>query len=238
MGVNSMGIPGQNKVFFTIYNGKLVIERLQKEELQKVVERLGQDFAEGDIKTRQISKGKNEGKDMYYYVFNDVSGKITNIKIAETDFGEVINVEITDIGENYTISLGDVFGRYSKDFIRRINNLDLEEDVAFGTWSTETDNGKTYSGVRMYQEGNKIEYTEKIEDLPAPTEKRRGKKIEWDFSEQDTFLYKILENYLEDNFRKPTNSVKESKPKDAPKTATKAKKTKKTPEKESDLPWE
>ena len=94
-----------------------------------------------------------------------------------------------------------MFGRFAKDFIRRIEGLDLSMQVAFGTWSMEADNGKTYSGVKMYQHGVKVDYTYANEDLPKPTQKKKGSKITWDFSEQEEMLYGVLEVYMTKNFK-------------------------------------
>ena len=129
------------------------------------------------IQVRQPQKGKKEGQDVYYYVFNDVGGFLTNLTLRETDFGEFLGVELTDGDEVFIISLGDVFGRFAKDFIRRIEGLDLSMPVTFGTWSMESDNGKTYSGVKMYQHGEKVDYTYANEDLPKPSQKKKGSKI-------------------------------------------------------------
>lgn len=206
MGVNTMGAGGSNKTFFNMYQGKLVLEYDKKDDLLKKLERMDQDPEphghHKGVQKRKRTKGKREGKKVFYYAFDDVNGMLTHIGLRETDFGEFLNVELTDDdGDVFVLSLGDVFGRFSKDFIRRIEGLNLKKEVAFGTWSMENDNGKTYSGVRMYQDGDKIEYEYANEDLPPPIKKKKGKKVTWDFSEQEEFLYDILEKFLKKNFK-------------------------------------
>lgn len=199
MGLNSMGSGSNNVTFFGLYGGDIVIEYGDKKELEKKLERLGLDPE--DIETRKRTKGNNEGKKVYYYIFNDVEGLLTNVYLKETDFGEFLNIELTDADEKYVISLGDVFSRHSKDFIRRMDSIDLKENIAVGTWSMEGDNGKNYSGVRLYQNGEKIDYVLQTEDLPAPVERKKGKKKEWDYSEQEEFLYERIESFIDENFK-------------------------------------
>ena len=250
MGVNSMGAGGSNKTFFNMYQGKLVIEYDKKDDLLTKLERMDQDPEphghHKGVQKRKRTKGKNEGKKVFYYAFNDVNGKMTNIELRETDFGEFLNVELTDDdGEVCILSLGDVFGRFSKDFIRRIDGLSLKKEIAFGTWTMENDKGKTYSGVRMYQDGDKVEYEYETKDLPPPKEKKKGKKVTWDFSKQEEFLYKILEKFMKKNFKvKVDHNSKEIIPKDAKKGKDKDKKGKDKKDKKgkdkkgADLPWD
>jgi len=71
-----------------------------------------------------------------------------------------LELEFTDVDEKFSVSLGDVYSRMAKDFIRRMGGLDLNEEVIFGVWSIsaeEADNGKAKSGVRMYQDDTKVE---------------------------------------------------------------------------------
>lgn len=248
MGVNSIGTGSSNKTFFNLFQGELVLEYDKREELEKKLERMQQDPEphghHKGIQVRQRVKGKNEGKDVFYYVFNNVSGMISNVVLRETDFGEFLNVEITDVDEVFVLSLGDVFGRFAKDFIRRAEGLDLEMEVIFGTWTMDADNGKTYSGVRMYQHGEKIEYQYANEDLPKPIQKKKGGKVIWDFSEQEEFLYNILETYLANNFKPDTNALVGKAPpplpppvkKEIPKKEVKKKVAKEAVQ--TDLPWD
>lgn len=199
MGLNTMGSGSNNITFFGLYGGEIVIEYDEKEKLEKKIERLGLDPE--DIETRKRTKGKNEGKEVFYYIFNDVEGLLTNVYLNETDWGEMLNIELTDADEKYVISLGEVFGRYAKDFIRRMDGIEFDTDLAIGTWTMEADNGKTYSGVRLYQNGEKIDYVLETADLPAPVERKKGKKKEWDYSDQEEFLYEKIEGWLEENFK-------------------------------------
>tara|TARA_R110000803_G_scaffold78075_1_gene143081 strand:+ start:7400 stop:8194 length:795 start_codon:yes stop_codon:yes gene_type:complete len=202
-----------------LFQGNLVLEHDKRVDLISKLERMGLDpepnGGHKGAQVRQRTKGKNEGKDVFYYVINSVDGLLSDITLRETDFGEFLSVEFTDVDEVYVVSLGDVFGRFAKDFIRRIESVDLASEVVFGTWVMEADNGKTYSGVRLYQVGEKIEYVYANEDLPPPIEKTRGGKTSWDFSDQEEFLYDLLIGYLKNNF-KPVVGASSSEKKEEP----------------------
>lgn len=188
--------------FISMYNNELVLEYTDRGDLERKLEYLG--FETDEIKSRKKTKGKNEGQEVFYFVLDYVEGIITNIKIDATDWGtELLKVEITDVDEKFVINLRDVFGRVAKDFIRRIDNMDPRMEVKFRVWhmnENETDNGKSYSGVSLYQEDKKIEYALGYEDLPKPEKKKKGRTVEWDYTEQEQFLYETLEAFIDTNF--------------------------------------
>lgn len=201
MGFNTRGGGGSNKTYLNVYQGNLVLEYNSEADLEKKLESLGLD--PDNIKVRQRTKGRNEGKDVFYYVLYDVSGYLSNITLNENDFGEFLELEFTDVDEKFSVSLGDVYSRMAKDFIRRMGGLDLNEEVVFGVWSIsaeEADNGKAKSGVRMYQDDEKIDYHIEYDELPEPTTKKKGRKTVWDFTEQESFLYDELIKWKDDNF--------------------------------------
>ena len=234
MAVNSRG-GSSSKTFLGVYSNSLVLEYDKREDLEKKVESMGLD--PDLIKVRQRTKGKNEGKDVFYYNLHDVSGMMTNVSLRDTDWGEVLEIEITDVDEKYLLQLGEVFGRIPKDFIRRLGGIDIEKEMAFGTWGmVSKDNGKPYSGVTIYQDDEKVEYTLGREHLPEATKKTRGKKIEWDFSEQEDFLYDVLTKFMDDNFAKSSDESN-STPDPAPKVRTPRASKKQEEEAHDDLPF-
>lgn len=214
MGLNTPGTGGSNKNFLGIFSNQLVMEFKKKEDLEAKVEALGLDPEK--IQVRQKTKGENEGQDVFYYVFRELEGaKLTNIRLNDTDWGEFVELEFTDVDQKFIISLGDVFSRTSKDFIRRVENLDLDEDITFRVWSmTAEETGRSAkSGVTMYQDGNKVEYAVSYDDMPAPVEKKKGKKVEWDYTDQEDYLYNVLVDFIKENFKE---DVKEEKPEPKP----------------------
>lgn len=206
MGINSRGIGGgSNITFLNVFQGNLVIEYDDREKLENKLDSLGLD-TEG-VKVRQRVKGKNEGKDVFYFVLFDISGMLTGVTIKELPFGEFVELELTDVDEKFVVSLGDVTGRIAKDFARKCGNIDLGSELVFGVWNLtaeQADNGKAKSGVRMYQDGEKIDFFISYEDLPAPEQKKRGRKVTWDYTEQEDFLYQAIEGFSASNFKDTT----------------------------------
>ena len=248
MGLNTRGTTGSNKTYLNIYSNNIVLEYSNKEDLAKKLDSLGIDYNEdkvsdeskmGLICVRQKTKGRNEGKDVFYYILNDVSGLLTNIRINNTDFGEFVELELTDVDEKFSVSLGDASSRIAKDFVRRMGNIKLNDELVFGVWNItaeEADNGKPKSGVKMYQDDTKLEYFISYEDMPEPETKTRRGKTTWDFSEQEDFLYSALTEYKSENFADGDDSTAtavETKPKAARKPSTR----KDNKEVKDDLPF-
>lgn len=199
MGMNTKGGGSSNKTYLGVYGNQLVMEYTKEEDLVKKLESLGYDPEK--IQERKKIKGKNEGQTVYYYVVFDVEGMLTNVVINETDWGDFVELEFTDVDEKFVISLGDIFGRMSKDFIRRVGNLDLGQEVNFGLWSLENEDGKKRSGVKMYQNDEKIDYALSYEDMPEPSQTKKGRTVTWNYDEQEAFLYEEFTKFLEENFK-------------------------------------
>lgn len=236
MALNTRGTSSSKKTYLNIYQGNIVLEYDSQEALTSKLDSLGLEYADevaevsrmGFVCERKRTKGRNEGKPVFYYILNDVSGMLTNIKSTVNDFGEFVELEFTDVDETFNVSLGDVYSRICKDFIRRMGNIDLTKELVFGVWNIsaeEADNGKAKSGVKMYQDDTKLEYYISYEEMPAPINKKVGRQTKWNFDDQEAFLYDALDSYRSENFLDET--VSESLP---PKTETpKAKATTRKP---------
>lgn len=232
MALNTRGTSSSNKTYLNIYQGNIVLEYDSQESLISKLDALGLEYAEeiaesnrmGYVCERKRTKGRNEGKSVFYYILNDVSGMLTNIKSTVNDFGEFVELEFTDVDETFSVSLGDVYSRICKDFIRRMGNIDLNKELVFGVWNItaeEADNGKAKSGVKMYQDGNKLEYYISYDEMPEPTTKKKGSKTIWNFDDQEEFLYDSLTTFKNDNFLDETVSESLPPKTEAPKaTAT------------------
>lgn len=211
MGLNNRG-SASNKTFMNIYQGNIVLEYDNQDSLEAKLESLGLPFEDGIVSdkpkldtvcVRQRTKGKNEGKDVFYYIIRDIGGHLTNVTLNETDFGEFMELEFTDVDEKFSVSLGDVSSRMAKDFVRRMGNIDLNEELVFGVWNItaeQADNGKAKSGVRMYQNDEKLEYFIEYDEMPEPEQKKKGRKTVWDFTDQENFLYDALIEWKDENF--------------------------------------
>ena len=246
MALNTRGTTGSNKTYLNIYQGNIVLEYDSEDALRSKLDSLGIECEEevsektrmGFICERLRTKGRNEGKSVFYWVINDVSGLLTNISSTVNDFGEFVELEFTDLDEKYAVSLGDVYSRICKDFIRRAGNIDLQKELVFGVWNItaeEADNGKPKSGVKMYQDGEKLEYFIGYDEMPEPTTKKKGSKTVWNFDDQEQFLYEALTEFKDTNFLDESVDTKEpAKEEPAPKRAARKPKSKQATD---DLPF-
>jgi len=234
MALNTRGTSSSNKTYLNIFQGNIVLEYDTQDALISKLDSLGLEYAEeiaetnrmGHVCERKRTKGRNEGKSVFYYILNDVSGMLTNIKSTVNDYGEFVELEFTDLDETFNVSLGDVYSRICKDFIRRMGNIDLTKELVFGVWNIsaeEADNGKAKSGVKMYQDDTKLEYYIGYDEMPEPTTKKKGSKTIWNFDDQEEFLYNSLSTFKDDNFL--DESVSESLPPRAEKPKAPAKAT-------------
>lgn len=201
MGVKQRGAQGSGKTYFGIYSDQLVIQYDDRESLEKKCDQLG--FDPEDILVRKKTKGKNEGQEVFYIVVDAIDGLIQDIRINETDWGDFVEIELDDIGDKFIVSLGDVFeSRMAKDFVRRIGNLDLGKELVFGVWSmTKEETGSSKrSGVKMYQDDEKVEYAIGYDEMPEPEEKKKGKNTTWDYTEQSQYLFEQLDEFIKENF--------------------------------------
>lgn len=251
MGLNTRGAGSSNKTYINVYQGNLVLEYATQDSLEKKLDFLGLEYDTDKVSetnkmdsicVRQKTKGKNEGKDVFYYILRDVSGDITEVTLNENEWGEFLEIVLTDVDEKFSVSLGDVSSRMAKDFVRRMANIDLNKDLVFGVWSIsaeDADNGKPKSGVRMYQDDVKLEYFIEYDEMPEPSQKKKGRKIIWDFSEQEEFLYNALIEWTDENFpsNKVENDLPEKKEKDDKPSKRKTRTASKAKREEDDMPF-
>ena len=103
------------------------------------------------IREYEDSKG-NKGKKTEF-VFTEATGKITDIKFEEGEFGKSIQIEMDGNGI-ISLSTSSSFG---EDFMKKLPNIDLGDVVLFKPYAFEDDNGKSKKGITIYQNGAKVE---------------------------------------------------------------------------------
>lgn len=91
MGLNSRGGGGSRATYLNIYQGNIVLEYNSKTDIESKLESLGIEVdtsLEASEKSkmdvvcvRQRTKGRYEGKDVFYYILRDVGGILTNIDL-------------------------------------------------------------------------------------------------------------------------------------------------------------
>ena len=95
-------------------------------------------------------------------IYESVSGKITDIKFADTEFGTLLQVTLTDPDE-FLKAEPEVLSMntstdFAKDFMKKLPNIDLEKEVTVRPFNFIPE-GKTASlkGLTVIQDGKKVD---------------------------------------------------------------------------------
>lgn len=173
-----------------------------------------------EVLTKEITMGENKGKIKWYVEYDYLDGRISNLEVAETNFGNKIRLTITDGPLTYVLTF-PVESSYGKDFIMKMNNLNLSKEIRFTPWTADaeswakftgkkTEKGK--SGLTLRQDGEKVSnyYTkDDPKGMPQIVEKKIGKQVKWDDTDRLAFFYDQLDRFIE----KVSNSSDQSRAK-------------------------
>ena len=89
-----------------------------------------------------------------------IEGKIESIFIHEGDYGKNINIMLANeegsTEEPVVISLS-ASSNFGEDFMKKLPNIDIENEVKFVPYSFEDESGRNRRGVTLYQGEAKIE---------------------------------------------------------------------------------
>ncbi len=144
--------------------------------------------------------------------FESVSGKITNIQFVDTDYGTLLQVELTDtsdfLANEPEILSMSTSQSYAQDFMKKLPNIDLSKEVILKPFCFTPEGGKReLKGLTVTQDGNKIEksFVEKQGDkfvnimgYPTPDEKLQNEKNEMKRKEGWKRYFKDCEIFLVD----------------------------------------
>lgn len=150
---------------------------------------------------------ENKLGNVVYEIYHDtVTGFITKAEIDDSgDYGDQLKITVSDdIGDSIVASI-PMESRYASDFMKRYPGINLDEEVSLTPYSFE-DDGKKRSGISVRQNNQKIPHQwtkDNPGDMPQPEEKKKGKKIVWDWTDQLNFLIEKFEEKSKEITRKP-----------------------------------
>lgn len=189
-----------NLTYLSTYGGKITQEWRKEPKAEWIP-------AGKELKTRKITKGKNEGKTVWYVEFDYVAGILADVSTKGGDYGTQLIIKIKDVDETYQLSL-NIDSAQAQHFLLKMNNLDLNEEVSLEPWSMEPDawfklTGKTAkstkSGMTIKQNDQKIEnfYTkEDPKGMPELVIKEVRGETKVDSTERDIFLDDRLKEFI------------------------------------------
>ncbi|BAQ92509.1 hypothetical protein [uncultured Mediterranean phage uvMED] len=151
---------------------------------------------------RKLTKGPNEGKEIFELKHDNYAGQIFDIRVESTEYGQklVMLMDIANEGEPETtakISLSMSSGP-AKGFCAKMENIDFSKDVELRGYYIERSDKPGVFGSYMvpYQGGAKIAplYTRDNPNGLPEMEKIKVKGVEmWDDTKQIEFYSKIVD---------------------------------------------
>lgn len=207
MGLGNKG-RGSGVDYLSIYGGEIVREWRKARPSDDQIP-LGKELQE-----REISQGPNKGNTVWFIGYDYVTGTIDNIELDDSgNWGASINITIKDIDETFILQL-KADSSYGTDFLMKLPNIDLSQEVSFEPWSMTPDEwlkltGKSVAGnrsgltIRQGANDDKVEkYYTKDDPKGLPEiiikQGRGGTKVDSD--DRDEFLLDRLEEYIAANF--------------------------------------
>lgn len=147
--------------------------------------------------TRKIKKGKNEGQDTHELLFDKLSGQIKEMTIKRNDFGEQLEIVLSDVGEVFYVNI-PVESKYFDHFCSKIGSANLNQTVEIAPYSfTPKGETTTKSGINLFQGGQKLPYFFTKEDpkgKPFPSEEKMGDREykKWKLDERGFYCKYIM----------------------------------------------
>lgn len=177
---------GSRKIYLSIVQGSL---RQKVDESTKGAQKREYELKDGTKKVK------------YELVFMEWSGLIKDLRIKDTDFGEVLEVEFDD-----AILTMNTDSRYFQDFVKKIMGANVNQTISVHPYDFEAD-GKKLKGISMEQNGVKLKnyYWNDVDKvacngIPLPIgDTKYFKKKDWQkyYLELTIFLTKELEKVRE-----------------------------------------
>lgn len=143
---------------------------------------LSQQVKEGTPNAEKRVYEKKDGStgEKWELRYKSVSGRITGMKIKDSDFGEQLVIVLSDGAEKFQIQL-PLTSNYFTDFGRKLPNIDLSDTVSIAPYDFTPKDGKKKTGLSIVQEGIKLdnyyydpEKKENLHGFPVPKNKGKG----------------------------------------------------------------
>lgn len=174
----------QRKTFVSIIGGRFAVraEEMTKGSVKRFSEKLQ--------------------KDLWEILYPDFTGRIIDLRIDNSQFGEQLTIVMDDVGDKYHFQI-PVESRYFTSFCNKIENVDLSKEVKMQPYDFEskteinkkTGNAKKIVGLNLYQHGDKIPnyYSkENQRDKPQLAEKYTDAQLKIFFIEQTEFFKEMI----------------------------------------------
>ncbi len=165
---------------------------------------------------RKLTKGKNEGKEVWELHYPALSGMLVSVEVADSNFGGkdgTITLKDFKTGETFSIQTAADNGAFT-NFLKSLPNIDTQKEVWLQMQPKKNGkldaNGNPLTDLRVLQDDHVVpnfyqEYDKQerkyvsINGMPDWEKTPKG----WNHDEQDYFLWEKLEEFNE-TFVAPT----------------------------------
>lgn len=167
-----------------------------------------------DKQTGEVTQVKHE------LVFEELSGKVTDITFFDGDFGKLLQLTINDLvdGEDQEFILSvATSSSFGEDIMKKLPAMNLAKEATFRPYSFIGDNGKSLKGVSILQDGEKVEnhfYDKEkkkaLNGVPAPEgDTKKFDSDDWKiyFTKVRKFLIKNIEDNIIPDLSKKTVDI-------------------------------
>lgn len=140
-----------------------------------------------------IGRTNKLGNQVYELFYDLFTGKLTNVRTQDGEYGVQWFFEFDDAGKTYIITTG-YDNRYARTFLVRLLNdkIDFNQPITIKPYSFVTDDEKKMTGVTIIQNGKKMDPAFSYEQLPKPQEVKVKKQITYNYTEQMEFLEDLI----------------------------------------------
>ena len=120
---------------------------------------------EGAIPRRwETRDGKSGIKHELHY--NALFGTIQNLKIVDGEYGQQVLIELDkDENDQTPIIALSLNSKYGVDFLKKLPNIKLDQEVRIMPFSFENDNGKEVTGVRIDHRDSEDKFKAKVNNF-------------------------------------------------------------------------
>lgn len=105
-----------------------------------------------DAVQREYETPKGEKGVKWELVYQSLSGLINSLEIKETDYGQMLNLEVDGV----VLSL-QTDSSYAQDLMKKLPNIDMKQPVELSPYSFTGDNNRNMRGITVMQNGLKIQ---------------------------------------------------------------------------------
>jgi len=162
----------ESKKFITVFHDKLELRA-----------------REGEKGAIQRTNKNDQIVNVHQYDF--IEGRVKDLQWRDTDYGIQLEVMLEDGGDTYALQLSQ--GRQTQYFLMCCKNIDFKHKVKFEPGIDS--NGNAMVWVKQFDSPVKYYYKKAdMKDCPPPVQVKKLNKLKWDFSDQEEFLYEMIEN--------------------------------------------